>query len=326
MVCEDTKKELLDKENVCAVGEGRRYKDGQPTGEKCVSVRVRKKKELHELNDEDVIPNTVEGEKTDVVEGGEIVAQPVQEPHEVTAEGINTKEKKRPFTMGKSIGHYDITAGTAGFMAYREGVKVIDGIDEEVPVPVPVIITNNHVGANENQAEIGDLVLQPGPYDGGRHRDEDGAGPLHSFVHIEADNNRVDKSVVDDEDRNANAYIPHIGVPRDTAEVEVGDKIAKYGRTTGYREGEVEMVNARVRVRFSSGVKEFEDQILTTSVSKPGDSGSAGVKLPIGEEPELFGLLFAGSDSVTVFNPIHHVLNEGTNLYLNPEEVYEDNG
>jgi len=100
---------------------------------------------------------------------------------------------------------------------------------------------------------------------------------------------------------------------------EEGDKVKKFGRTTGLRKGRVRSTDARVRVGYDGGTKEFTDQIITESISTGGDSGSAVVN----EKDQLVGLLFAGSNTVTVSNKIQNVLDE-TGLYLTPEEVYSD--
>ena len=64
--------------------------------------------------------------------------------------------RQRPLRIGVSVGHFTITAGTLGsFAVYRKTGEV-------------VILSNNHVLANENRARAGDAVLQPGKYDGGR--------------------------------------------------------------------------------------------------------------------------------------------------------------
>ena len=57
---------------------------------------------------------------------------------------------------GVSIGHYAITAGTPGAF-------VKDKTTAET-----LILSNNHVMANSNDASIGDAILQPGPADGGK--------------------------------------------------------------------------------------------------------------------------------------------------------------
>src|SRR5439155_996335 len=50
-----------------------------------------------------------------------------------------------------------IPAGTLGLLARRHGR--------------PVILSNNHVLANQNAGHVGDSILQPGPADGGRLQD-----------------------------------------------------------------------------------------------------------------------------------------------------------
>ena len=48
----------------------------------------------------------------------------------------------------------------------------------------------------------------------------------------------------------------------------------------------------------------FRNQILTTNISQGGDSGS----LVLDMKKRAVGLLFAGSEAVTVLNPISEVL------------------
>ena len=60
-----------------------------------------------------------------------------------------TDRWERPVPIGVSTGHPDITAGTIG-------AWVTDGVNVYA-------LSNNHVYANENQASIGENVLQPGP-------------------------------------------------------------------------------------------------------------------------------------------------------------------
>ena len=55
--------------------------------------------------------------------------------------------------IGVSIGHPNIGAGTIA-------CRLRGGTDY-------YILSNNHVFADENQASLGDNILQPGPYDGG---------------------------------------------------------------------------------------------------------------------------------------------------------------
>ena len=69
------------------------------------------------------------------------------------------QKKRRPLVIGCSIGHFKITAGTLGcFVKSRTSQKTM-------------ILSNNHVLANENKARAGDAILQPGNFDGGTAQD-----------------------------------------------------------------------------------------------------------------------------------------------------------
>ena len=63
------------------------------------------------------------------------------------------KDRWRPASGGVSIGHINITAGTLGCLATRDGELFI--------------LSNNHVLANSNAAQKGDPIIQAGRYDGG---------------------------------------------------------------------------------------------------------------------------------------------------------------
>lgn len=60
--------EYLSREDVTGVMVGLKFKDGKWTDEPCISIRVKDKKPFAELNKEDVIPKTILGTKTDVIE------------------------------------------------------------------------------------------------------------------------------------------------------------------------------------------------------------------------------------------------------------------
>ncbi|GAG72333.1 unnamed protein product [marine sediment metagenome] len=101
-----------------------------------------------------------------------------------------------------------------------------------------------------------------------------------------------------------NDEILDIGVPRGLGSVQVGDVIQKSGRTSGYTSAEVIDINATVSVGYGSFEADFHNQIITDVVGDPGDSGSAVLDM----NPNLVGLLFAGSEYVTIHNHIRNVL------------------
>jgi hypothetical protein len=90
----------------------------------------------------------------------------------------------------------------------------------------------------------------------------------------------------------------------------VGLAVKKQGRTTGLTTGEVSGINATVTVSYGSvGTARFVNQIVITpgTFSAGGDSGSLIVTADENKNP--VGLLFAGSDTHTIANPIGLVLD-----------------
>jgi hypothetical protein len=83
--------------------------------------------------------------------------------------------------------------------------------------------------------------------------------------------------------------------------------VRKSGRTTGLTTGEITVLEATVDVGYGSGrTARFDEQIVTSPMSSPGDSGSL---LVAGDSQHAVGLLFAGSDQTTIHNPIQAVLD-----------------
>lgn len=157
---------------VISVGIGYKYKNGKRTEEVAVIVGVREKKPIAELAPEEVIPPTIDGVPTDVIEDEGYEAYEVSDLPKlppVTAEAL--VERRRPCPGGFSCGHGQITAGTLGAWL-RRGEN--DG--------TYVILSNNHVLAASNAASPGDFIRQPGRADGGT--DVDRIARLEEFVSI----------------------------------------------------------------------------------------------------------------------------------------------
>jgi len=212
---------------------------------------------------------------------------------------------KRPVPIGVSTGHPDITAGTIGCRVTKEG-KVY-------------ALSNNHVYADENLASIGDNVLQPGTFDDGVDPD-DAIGTLADFEPIvfhRRKTNTIDAAIaLTTTDKLGNAtplndpdYPDGYGTPSSTIRTDnlLGLAVQKYGRTTLLTTGVITNVNVTVRVGYSTRSAIFVNQIIITpgDFSAGGDSGSLIVTQD-GNNP--VGLLFAGSSTHTVANPIDAVL------------------
>lgn len=206
--------------------------------------------------------------------------------------------------IGISTGHPAITAGTIG-------CRVTDGTNVYA-------LSNNHVYADENNAAIGDAVIQPGTYDGGSSPADD-IGTLADFEPIDFSGgpNLIDAAIASTTTGLLHNATPSdgYGTPRSiTAVASINQKVKKYGRTTGLTKGQVYAVNATVDVGYAAGVARFVGQIIITpgSFSAGGDSGSLIVVDGKGrnkaDDRKPVGLLFAGSDFVTIANPIDDVL------------------
>jgi hypothetical protein len=209
---------------------------------------------------------------------------------------------ERPVPIGVSTGHPKVTAGTIA-------CRVVDAQGNVYA------LSNNHIYANENRARFGDNVLQPGAYDGGANP-RDALGTLRAFkpiVFSRFANNTIDAAIALSSPATLGDSTPGdgYGTPSSTyVTASVGQAVMKYGRTTKLTSGTVSAVNATVTVEYETGVlARFVGQIVIASdsgsFSGAGDSGSLIVTQE-GKHP--VGLLFAGSTSVTIANPIGAVL------------------
>ena len=159
-VKEVSKGNLMAMQNVVGVGVGYKIKAGKKTGDYALVVLVSQKLPLAAIAPHAVLPKSVSGVQVDVIEVGELRA-------------FQTRTSRwRPAPGGISLGHYKVTAGTFGAV-----VRDRDSGDR-------LILSNNHVIANSNDAEPGDAILQPGPIDGGS-LGEDTIAVLERFCPID---------------------------------------------------------------------------------------------------------------------------------------------
>ncbi len=297
---------LLAKNNVVGVGVGNKIKDEKDTGIPCLTVFVSQKLDPALLRTEDVIPATVGKYKTDVEDIGEIfagmnsteeVGVTQEKEEEIGIEAL--RGRRRPAEGGYSVGHYRITAGTIATAAYD--ARPFPGIPRTY-----YILSNNHVLANSNNARIGDPILQPGRYDGGRYP-RDLIARLYRFVTIRFGGlpNYVDAAIAAGQFHDLDREIYWIGYVKGVRFLtRPGDIVQKTGRTTNYTTGRVTHVNATVNVNYGRGrVARMVRQIVTTNMSAGGDSGS----LLCDMNENAVGLLFAGSSRATIHNHILYV-------------------
>lgn len=183
------------------------------------------------------------------------------------------------------------------------------------------ILSNNHVLARENKAPIGEDIIQPGLNDNRCSKDtNDVVADLTAFKPIlYKGTNNVDAAIakVRSGKVDETGYILGIGtVNKEIINPELGMRVKKTGRTTGLTKGNITGIHVTVPVKYSTRIATFKDQIVITPgiFSAGGDSGSLIVE-DVDSNPRPVGLLFAGSNTNTIANPISDVLSSlGVNM------------
>jgi hypothetical protein len=258
----------------------------------------------------DVVDDSLVGTLPATIQGVEVV---VQVTGEITPKrGVTTdpdasppatrepqrKSRFRPVPIGVSMCHVGCTACTSSYHL------------EDPDTGELYIAGNYHCHANLGNANPGDPILQPAPYDGGENPN-DKVAELVDWVPLQTEGNLVDLSWVKPTTKFENS-IYGIGAPisGEIYEPEPGDTVVKSGRTTGVVAAEVIAVDVTVTVPFPDGNKSFTQQIQTGYMSDGGDSSSAtlykdedGIYHPV-------GLLFAGSSSSTIHGRAANVEKE----------------
>jgi hypothetical protein len=311
----EVRSELLGKPNVVATGVGYKVSAGKQTEELSIICSVETKKGKQALSEREMVPPSVQGVTTDVYPTGPIYV--FQDP----------TGRFRPAPGGVSVGHELITAGTLGCWVKKNDKHYI--------------LSNNHVLANSNDANIGDRILQPGPYDGGTVSNDqiatlsefieikfnetvnpcqfaNGAAAVLNFlarmigsrsrmksVRTQAAENLVDCAIAEPLDPNdVRNEILNIGNILGIEDATLGMGLKKGGRTTGFTTGSVQQIDVTSQVSYGTnktGI--FVDQLMAGAMSQGGDSGSA----VLNNDNKIVGLLFAGSSNSTIINRIQNV-------------------
>jgi hypothetical protein len=218
----------------------------------------------------------------------------------------------RPAPGGVSVGHVKITAGTLGVLSRGRSAPRNQRL---------LILSNNHVLANSNSAALGDQIVQPGPYDGGK-APQDTVAVLERFVPINfsGGNNLVDAATGwawPDRVRKELVYVSggrliYFNVGSIPVAAVPGLGVGKSGRTTQLTSGQVRAVGVTINVSYGAGrVAKFVNQIAIRAASgdfsQGGDSGSLIWTWDSRRAP--VGLLFAGGGGTTFANRISDVLS-----------------
>jgi hypothetical protein len=211
--------------------------------------------------------------------------------------------------------HFGVSGGNVNDITKRFccsgtlGALLTDGTNQ-------YILSNNHVLGLSGQATAGQDISQPGLIDNNCQvptivADFTNAAPLGSNVDAAIAQLRAGQM-------DGTGFIEDIGVPSSTVvNPSVGLGVAKSGRTTGFTTGTVSSINTSVSVQYQqncgSGKKftvSYTNQVVINSstFSAGGDSGSLIVTNNASHNP--VALLYAGSSSSTIGNPIGEVLTK----------------
>lgn len=303
------KKRLLQLKNVVAVGIGYKTRAGRKLSTPSIVVFVSEKLPAEQLAPQDLVPTEIGGVVTDVVAAGLI--KPLQSydysltPPILTPPLVDPTQKVRPLQPGCSIGHYLVAAGTLGCIVRDRQTSQL------------LLLSNNHILANssngsDGRCRAGDPILQPGTYDGGQYP-RDIIASLERFIPIRETENRADAAVATPiADLTINEEIIGAGPVKGISDALPGMAVQKFGRTTGLTRGEVMAIQVDTNsIRYNGYAAAFIDQVFLSNMSAGGDSGS----LIMDTTNNAVGLLFAGSDIVTIASPISSVLS-GLEVYF----------
>jgi hypothetical protein len=191
------------------------------------------------------------------------------------------------------------------------------------------ILSNSHVlcgdvasGGNGKVASIGDDITQPGLID---------ANCSAATTNLVADLSSLSTTYPPASTPNVDCAIAQVrsGMVRtdgaileigtisaSTVAAYVGQPVKKSGRTTGLTRSKITALNATVNVGYETEcagtayTKTYTGQIVAgRKFINSGDSGSLMVE-DVATNPRAVGLLFAGSSTTAIANPIGEVLGE----------------
>lgn len=230
----------------------------------------------------------------------------------------HTAKQTPPIQLGTSGGSVTDLAngfccsGTLGSLVQKGGTQYI--------------LSNSHVfagdvvsGGNGKVAQIGDDVMQPGYVD--NNCSTSGVNIVAdvsslSTTYPPASTPNVDCSIAQVRSgmvRTDGAILEIGTISASTVAAFVGQAVKKSGRTTGLTRGTISGLNATVSVGYedecggNSYTKTYTGQIVVgqhaSSFLNSGDSGSLMVE-DVTTNPRAVGLLFAGSSSSAIANPI----------------------
>jgi endonuclease G len=294
---------FLKDHNISSIGIGSKIKDGQRTNQACIQFTVDRKFApealLESLNTKEIPQNIKIGDiliPTDILERKYNLSYQMVEDVTVNKRKI----KLDPVLPGISISNDKGSAGTLGCIVYDQHNNT------------PYVLSNWHV-LHGNEGEIGDTIVQPGPYDDNRILQNKTGVLVRSYLGKAGD---CAISTIEGRAYIEDIYALNTSV-KNICEVEFGDKVIKSGRTTNVTHGVVVRTDVVSKINYegNTGIKEigcFEigvdeaNKPINGEISSGGDSGALWMIAEEGKAlPIMAGLHFAGE---TRYNPYEYAL------------------
>lgn len=195
------------------------------------------------------------------------------------------KQRLDPIRPGVSVGSIRCTAGTLGAIVLDAGTGQ------------PVALSNWHVFCGSD-GQIGDAVVQPGPYDDNRVSKNKVGQLLRSHLGMAGD-----CALASIDGRKFDPGILDLGTRvRELGKPELGDLVVKSGRTSGVTYGVVSRIETVSKLDYpgvgSTSIGGFEIEpspkhvAPNNEISKTGDSGAAW--MAAAKRDVMLGLHFGG--------------------------------
>lgn len=259
-------------DDVLSVAIGNKITTGATTNDRSVTFFVKKKLPKAVLSKKELLPEVIDGFKTDVIDlGGEI--EPLH------------RKQHRPVVGGISGMTEGLTACTLGAIVFKNNE--------------PHILTNAHCvfGRDINDWAIGKKWLQPSPNDKGK----DAIGTVKYPNPLkENEINKIDSSIVPLDVDYKLEMLNHGDYTKEWVEPTIGKNFYKIGRTTGKTEGVITHTMATALVRYGDKVLKFFPCFFALqdnySLVAPGDSGSVAFC-----DKGVLGQVFAASPNLAIF-------------------------
>jgi len=245
----------------------------------------------------------------------------------ISATNANQQPQNIPIELGTSGGNANDSSvqgkyiyccsGTLGSLLERNGTFYI--------------LSNNHVLARSDSAQIGDAIIQPGLTDSNCSTSgTTTVGNLTQFVNLQTTGTNVDAAIAQiaagTVDTSGNILslgststggTPDPGPPHagNGVTASIGEEVAKSGRTSGLTCSTVDAINVITAVSYQTGCNTGSTFSMTYTgqvsisggtFSASGDSGSLIVDQ---NTADPVALLYGGSDTDTVGNPVADVLS-----------------